>query len=318
MLKKNHILIKIEKYMKQYLIFSVFLFLILNSSAQQIPHYTQYVYNMQILNPAFVGAKADLSISLLSRQQWVGLEGAPKTQTFSINGRTAKGLGIGAIVVRDKIGFSETTNINLDASYTIITSIYSRLAFGLKGGFLIFNNNLSNAITPDNDIYNSTNGNFLNIGMGALFYSQKFYVGLSIPYLFETPQFYGLETDEKNNIASNANYFLSTGASFELNDNLNFRPSTILKYASNLPVSIDFNTSFQYKKIIETGISYRYENSISALFAVVFKEKFRVGYTYDYKVAEYGINLSSHELILNIDLNLNRSSRWLPYSSCYF
>ena len=154
-------------------------------------------HNMQIINPAYVGVKSDLSISLLSRQQWVGLEGAPSTSTFSINGRTSRGLGIGTTIVHDRIGLSETTNLNLDGSYTIITSRYSRLSFGLKAGVTFFNNNLFNGITPDNDIYNSISGRFPNVGFGTFFYNRKFFVGFSIPYLLETPQFYIKKIIEK-------------------------------------------------------------------------------------------------------------------------
>ena len=152
--------------MKHFIAYSIFIFLSLNSYAQQIPNYTQYAYNMQILNPASVGSRADLSISILSRQQWIGVEGAPTSQTFSINGRTENGLGIGATVVNDKIGFSETNNFNLDLSYTIQTAENRRLAFGLKGGITLFNNNLASAITPDNDKYASTSGSYPNIGFG--------------------------------------------------------------------------------------------------------------------------------------------------------
>ena len=135
------------------------------SHAQQAPHYTQYVDNMQILNPAFVGY---LSISLLSRKQWVGVEGAPETNTFSINGRVKDGFGFGATIINDQLGLFKSNNINVDVSYTIPTSQYGRVSFGLKGGITFFNNNNANGITPDNDVYPSTNGKFPSLGFGGL------------------------------------------------------------------------------------------------------------------------------------------------------
>jgi type IX secretion system PorP/SprF family membrane protein len=285
---------------------------------QQLPNYTQYLYNMQILNPAYVGSRAELSMSLLSRQQWVGIEGAPITRTFSINGRTKRGIGIGATIVNDKIGLSETTNINIDASYTIITSQYSRLSFGLKGGLTFFSNNLANGITPDNEVYASTSGNFPNVGFGAFFYNKNFYVGLSMPYLLETPQFYIEENATKTKIATNTNYFFSTGALFKLTENLMFKPSTMIRYTSDLPVSIDINSNFLYRDIIEAGVSYRYENSVSALFAIIINKKYRIGYAYDYKLSTLGGDLSSHEIIFHLDLNFERNSRWLLHNKCYF
>ena len=286
--------------------------------AQQTPHYTQYLYNMQVLNPAFIGARADLSISFLSRQQWVGIEGTPKTQTFSINGRTISGFGFGATVINDQIGLANSTNINLDASYTVPTSQYGRLSFGLKGGLTFFSNNLSNGITPDNDVYASNDGKFPNIGFGALYYNKKFFLGLSIPNLLKSTQFQTLESFNTNESVNNRNYFLATGAIYNLTKNFKLKPTTILKYSPTLPVSIDINTNVVYRDIIETGISYRYNKSITTLFAVIINKKYRIGYSYDYRLASYGSNLSSHEITLRFDFDLKRNKRWLFSNNCYF
>lgn len=286
--------------------------------AQQVPHYTQYLYNMQVLNPAYVGSKADLSMSLLTRQQWVGIEGAPETNTFSINGRTRNGLGIGATVINDKIGLSKSTNINIDASYTIQTSQYGRLAVGLKGGLTYFSNNLSEGHTPDNDLYASTRGRFPNVGFGGLYYTDRFLIGLSIPNILDSNQFKTSDTAYRNNSISNANYFLTTEAIFDLTEDIKYKPSAIVKYTPTLPVSFDINSNFMYRETIEAGVSYRLEKSVSALFAVIINKKVRIGYAYDYQLADYGDNLSSHEIILTVNLNLDRNMRWLYYDRCCF
>jgi type IX secretion system PorP/SprF family membrane protein len=318
---KNQIIFKIKSskmnWFKAFVAILIFAFSA-NTYSQQVPNYTQYLYNMQIINPAYVGSRAELSMSVLSREQWVGISGAPVTRTFSVNGRINMGLGFGATVVNDKIGLSESTNVNIDASYTIVTSEFGRLAVGLKSGMTFFSNNLANGITPDNDIYASTTGSFPNVGFGAFYYNRKFYVGLALPYLLETPQFYTQENIDNGKIAKNANYFFSTGALFTVKENLLFKPSTMVRYAPNLPISIDINANFLYKDIIEAGLSYRYENSVSALFAIVINEKYRIGYAYDYKLSTLGGNLSSHEIIFHLDLNLKRNSRWLLHNKCYF
>lgn len=305
---------------KQHLMYLLLiLFFTLNTvNAQQIPHYTQYLYNMQVINPAYVGFRSDLSISLLSRQQWVGVEGAPRTNTFSLNTRTVNGLGVGLTVVNDKLGLAESNNINIDASYTIITSKESRLAFGLKGGITFFDNNLAQGSTPDNDTYASFNGRYANIGFGALFYTEKYFVGLSVPHIFKTPIFKTFESSNVERELNYKNFFLSAGVLFKISEDILFKPATIIKHTENLPLSIDLNSNFLYKDIIETGISYRYKNSISGLFAIIINKKFRVGYTYDYKLDNFGTNLSSHEIILHLDLNFNRTQRWLLHNKCYF
>lgn len=315
---QNKIVLKTKSNKNYWYIICTLFCLSFNVYSQQIPNYTQYLYNMQILNPAYVGARAELSMSLLSRKQWVGIEGAPSTKTFSINGRTRNGLGFGVTAVNDRIGLSEITNVNLDISYTLITSQYSRLAFGLKGGVNLFSNNLAIGITPDNDIYASTTGNFPNVGFGAFFYNRKFYAGLSIPHILETPQFYIQDKLTEPKLAKNPNYFFSTGALFKLTENVIFKPSTMVRHTSNLPISIDFNANFLYRDILDVGLSYRNQNSVSALFALIINKKYRIGYAYDHKLTTFGADLSSHEIILHLDFNLKRSTRWLLHDNCYF
>ncbi|MFC4269663.1 PorP/SprF family type IX secretion system membrane protein [Polaribacter marinivivus] len=295
------------------------LFLVIsNVYTQQLPNYTQYLYNMQVINPAFAGYRADLSISALSRDQWVGVPGAPTTRTFSVNARTSRGLGLGATFVSDKLGLSETTNINFDASYTLITSRYSRLAFGLKGGYTFFSNNLADGLTPDNDVYASTTGKFLNIGFGALFYNQKFYVGVSLPYLLETPQFYIQDNYNRGSLATHQNVFLSAGYLYEISENFMFKPTTMIRYTTNAPISVDINANVLYKESIEAGLSYRFNNSVSALFTLILNKKYRIGYAYDYKINNAIGNFNSHEFILHVDFSILRNTRWLRHNKCYF
>lgn len=246
------------------------------------------------------------------------MEGAPNTRTFSLNGRTKRGVGIGTTIVNDKIGLSETTNINIDASYTIVTSQNSRLAFGLKGGLLFFNNNLFDGVTPDNEVYASTTGRFVNIGFGGLFYTTKFYLGLSVPQLLESPQFYIEDNFNQGSLATNPNIFLSSGVLFKLSENVLFRPSTMIRYTTNSPLSVDVNASFLYNELIETGISCRYKNSVSGLFTVILNKKYRIGYAYDHRFSVLGGNLSSHEIVFQMDLNFKRNTRWLLFNNCNF
>lgn len=288
------------------------------SNAQQIPHYTQYTYNMQVLNPAFVGVRSDLSISLLNRSQWVGVEGAPTTLTFAINGRTKNGLGIGATVINDKLGLAKSTNVNLDASYTLLISREDRLAVGLKAGMTFFNNNLTKGLTPDGEVYNSTSGRYPNFGIGTYYYNRTFFVGLSVPSILKTLKFRVTDTDKISGIADKFSYFITAGAVFNLTDDVKFKPSTIVKHTPNVPISIDFNTNFLYKELIEVGMSYRYHDSFSAMFALIIDKKYRIGYAYDRTLTNLGKS-NTHEIVLHVDFDLNRfGRRWLFEHECYF
>ncbi|MDG1398800.1 MAG: type IX secretion system membrane protein PorP/SprF, partial [Polaribacter sp.] len=119
-------------------------------------------------------------------------------------------------------------------------------------------------------------------------------------------------------LAVNPNVFLSTGFLLKLTEDVLFRPSTMVRYTASLPLSIDVNTNFLYKDIIETGISYRYKNSISGLFTLILNKKYRIGYAYDHRFSILGGNLSSHEIIFQMDLNFKRNTRWLLSNHCYF
>lgn len=299
-------------------LFILIMFFSMHIYAQQIPHYTQYLYNMEVLNPAAVGARSDFNISFLTRNQWVGIKGAPNTQTFSISGRTNNGIALGTSIIYDKIGLAENTNINLDASYTIITSIHGRLALGLKGGISFFNNSLSQGITPDNDIYASTTGNYPNVGIGALYYNKKYFIGFSIPYLLKIGQFNINANPEPTEITDDLNYFITGGIKSHITDEIQFKPSVMIKHDAYLAISVDINANFLYNEYLEAGLSYRYNDAISALLAFTINEKLRIGYSYDNQISSTGINLSTHEILLLMDLNLKRKGRWLKDSSCYF
>lgn len=287
--------------------------------AQQTPHYTQYMYNMNIINPAYAGARADISIGLLARQQWVGIEGTPQTQTFSINARTFDSVGMGLSVVQDKLGLLEDTNVNLDMSYTMVTSQHSRLAFGIKGGFSNYSNFLSAGLTPDNDSYANLTGTYPNAGVGLFFYTKNYYVGFSIPQLFNTPKF-RLDPNSYSSVLNDyQSYFGTFGYVFQVNEKVKFKPSTLIKVTGGLPLSVDLNANILYNNQIEFGASYRYHDSVSAMAAIVVNKKFRIGYSYDYTLTNLGgFNQGSHELMLLIDFDFAKRGRWLNDSSCYF
>ncbi len=298
---------------------SLLILLSIEVSAQQTPHYTQYMYNMNVINPAYAGARADISIGLLARQQWVGVEGTPETETFSINARTFDSVGMGLSVVQDKLGLLEDTNINLDLSYTMVTSHYSRLAFGIKGGFSNFNNNLSAGLTPDNDNYADLEGRYPNAGVGLFFYTKNYYIGLSVPQLFNTPKF-RLDPNSYSSVLNDyQSYFGTFGYVFQFNEKVKFKPSTLIKITRSLPISVDLNANIFYNDQIEFGVSYRYHDSVSAMAALVLNKKFRIGYSYDHTLTNLGgFNQGSHELMLLVDFNFKKRGRWLNDSSCYF
>lgn len=313
------ILIELRSKLKV-ILFSLMLLQVVFVKAQQAPQYAQYIYNMQVLNPAFVGAKSDFNAALLTRRQWINVEGAPETNTFSVNTRLNSGFGIGATVVNDKIGLVDNTDLNLDISYTVPTSEYGRLSFGVKSGIAFFNNDLASGITVDDEVYASTTGQYGNLGFGMLYTTTNYFIGLSMQNLFKSPVFRLQEDIQTVRGLEQGNYFLTGGVSIDLSrfSDIVFIPSTMIKFTPTLPISIDLNANFIYNKIIEAGVSYRHQNSVSGMVALVINEKFRIGYAYENYLTKVGQNLNSHELILRVDLNFNRNKRWLFINCCNF
>jgi len=302
------------------MLFGLMLLQLTPVTAQQVPHYAQYMYNTQVLNPAFVGLRSDLNATLLSRGQWINVDGAPQTTTFSLNTRLNSGFGLGAIVISDQIGLLDNTNVNLNVSYTIPTSQSGRLALGIKGGLGFYNNDLASGITVDNEVYTSTSGQFFDLGFGMLYSTNKYYVGLSAMNIFESPMFFVDDDDSTIKGLERANYFLTGGTVFELSKfgDVKFLPSTMIKYTPTLPLSIDLNANFRFNNIFEVGVSYRHQNSVSAMASVILYNRIRIGYAYENYFTTAVQNLNSHEIILRIDLKLNRKNKWLFLDCCSY
>ncbi len=288
----------------------IIVLLSINSYAQQDPQYTQYMYNMNVLNPAYAGSKGTLSIGILGRTQWVGIDGAPKTFTLSTHAPFGEKVGLGLSAIVDKIGPIKEQNVFADFSYTINTSEQGKLAFGLKAGFTFHNLDELTLTTIDpNDpsILNFDNRTFPNFGAGAFYYTDKFYVGLSLPNVLETKHF------ERGNGLTKASekvhYFLTSGYVFDVSESLKFKPSIMAKGAPGAPLSIDLSANFLLSERFELGASYRLDDSISGLIGFAITRDFRLGYAYDYTTTNLGdFNSGSHEVFLLWDIDLSRDN----------
>ena len=271
---------------------------------QQDPHYTQYMYNMSVINPAYAGSKGVTAISLLGRTQWVGVKGAPDSGTFSINSPVGQKSGLGLSVIHDQIGPAKETNLFVDYFYTLFMGKDARLAFGLKGGFsfldVAFLNDFEDATDELNQAVNQA---FPNLGVGAFFYTNKFYLGVSAPNFLNSEHL-----EEENGITTTASEemhgFLTAGYVFDLSPNTLLKPSTMVKAAPGSPVSIDLSANVLFNQKVEVGLSYRLEDSVSAMVGFNVNPDFRIGYAYDYTTSDFGDhNTGSHEIILLYQFN---------------
>lgn len=287
--------------------------------AQQDPHYTQYMYNMSVMNPAYAGSKESISGGLLYRKQWVDIEDAPTTGTFFINSPIGKNVGLGLSIISDKIGPVEENNFYGDFSYTLNLGGEHRLAFGVKAGMTMhkidFNSIYSTLPDVGDDVFGQGNPSttFFNFGSGLFYYTDNYYVAFSIPNMLKTNY---LDFDGIHYGSEELHYFLTGGYVFDLNPNLKFKPSAMLKSSLNTQTSLDVSTNFMLYDKLELGATYRLEDSFGAMVNFAITPNLRIGYAYDHIVSDLNIvTPASHEVMLLFDLD---SPKKVSQSPRYF
>jgi type IX secretion system PorP/SprF family membrane protein len=293
------------------------------ASAQQDPHYTQYMYNMNVINPAYAGSKENLAFGLLYRKQWVDIEDSPTTFTASGHSPVGKNVGLGLSFIHDEIGPVKENNIYGDFSYTLNLGGEHRLALGLKAGVTLHDVGLytdigqNNVPNPDDPAFSeNVNNTYFNVGAGFFYYTQKYYLAFSVPNMLKSKHL-DIHTsgDERYFGSEVQHYFLTGGYVFQLTDNIKFKPSFMLKSAFNVSPSIDGSANFLFYEKFEIGATYRIDDSFGAMVNYAITPNLRVGYAYDHIISDLNVTTpASHEVILLFDLNfpkkVSRSPRY--------
>ena len=299
--------------MKKILFLISFFFYFIDTSAQQDPEYTHYMYNMSVVNPAYAtGTAAMLNTGALYRTQWVGAVGSPKTFTFFGHTALSNKIEVGMSLISDDIGdgAKKENNFYADFAYILELGGNNKLSFGMKAGFTSLQTNFngfrfeSGDITTDLAFSQNVNTTIPNIGAGAYYFTDKYYVGLSVPNLINSKHI-----EEKEGISSygseEIHAFLTAGYVFQINDSFKLKPAFMSKFVVGSPISLDVSANVLYNNKFELGIAYRLEDSFSALMNINVTPNFRVGYAYDYTTSNLGqFNSGTHEIILLFDLDL--------------
>mgnify|MGYP000362226519 CR=1 FL=1 len=274
-------------------------------NAQQDPQFTQYTYNTMSVNSAYAGTRGHLTVLGLHRSQWVGLEGAPRTQTLSIDSPIGKSrrVGLGLSVVNDEIGPSEEVFMDLNFSYTIPLTESSKVSFGLKGGFRLFSLDFSKGRirNPDQAFGQVVNNRFLpTAGAGIYFHSKKKYLGVSIPNFFKSDHY----NDLKDSLAEERlHIFIIGGWVFDLSENIKFKPAFLVKHVEGAPLSVDLSANFMFLERFRAGVSYRWDDSFSGLVGFQVSKNLLIGYSYDYTTTELQqFTSGSHEITVRFEV----------------
>lgn len=297
--------------MKKIILFISFLFYITSVSAQQDPEYTHYMYNMSVVNPAYAtGTPAMLNLGGLYRTQWVGAYGAPKTFTFFGHTAVSDKIEVGLSLVSDDIGdgAKKENNFYADFAYVLNLGGKNKLSLGLKAGFTSLQTNFNGFkfTDPETDLAFAQNINVTrpNIGIGAYYFRNNFYAGLSAPNLLSSKHIE--EKSGINTYGSEAIHaFLTAGYVFQINDMVKLKPAFMSKFVKGAPMTFDLTANVLYNNKFELGAAYRLGDAVSALANINVTPSLRVGYAYDYTLSNLGqFNSGTHEIMLLFDLDL--------------
>lgn len=276
--------------------------------AQQDPQYTQYMYNMSVINPAYATEGNDINIGALYRTQWVGSVGAPNTGTLFVHLPLQEKIQVGLSIINDQIGdVVNETNVYADFAYILKLGNSTKLSLGVKAGASFFNTNFNDFIysdaLPDPAFANNLSKTFPNVGAGAYLFGDNYYVGFSAPNLLSSKHL------ERNSgiVATGAeeiHFFLTGGYVFDLNENLKLKPAFMTKAVSGAPLAVDITANVLFNNVFEVGAGYRLDDAVMGLANFKISPTLRIGYAYDYTLSNLGrFNSGSHEIMILFDID---------------
>ena len=276
------------------------------TKAQQRPMYSQYMFNMLNINPAYAGSRGVLSGTALFRDQWVGIPGAPQTASFSLDmPLKEKKIGLGMQLYDDRLGIERTTGLNVSYAFRIQLTESGTLSLGLQAGLLNYRANYSEVRTfqPNDPSFNQNISGILPAAAAGIYYnSDKFYFGFSTPALLQTKLSNDNTADVSSATGRDLHLYLTTGFVVQLGQDLALKPSLLVKAVSGAPVEYDFNSNLWIQNTIAFGFSYRTGDSYVGMVELQMNKKLRFGYAYDKTFSNLGsYNTGTHELMLRME-----------------
>ncbi len=275
------------------------------TEAQQDPAFTQYFFNPLIVNSGYAGNRQALDVTLLVREQWVGINGRPQTQTLTLHSPLAKNsLAVGGSIIRDKAGATNSTSIFGDFAYRFKVSKKSKLAFGIKGGVNLLSVRLNELehINPEDMTFanNLTNRPLLNFGASAFWWSKFHFLGISAPKIFQNQFDKSLESMSGSEVT---HLYVMGGYVFKVNPFLKFKPTFMTRFVENSPISVDLSANLLFDEKLWLGGMYRLGDSAGLLASYQLTDQMRFGYSFDYTLTDIQsvTTFNTHEFMLNYE-----------------
>lgn len=295
------------------------MFSLLHSSqlmAQTEPMYSQYMFNMININPAYAGSRSVPSLTTLFRKQWVGIPGAPQTTSLSLDMPLNEDkAGLGFQLLDDRLGVEKTTGAQVNYAYRVHVSEKGVLAMGLRAGLLNYSANYSQVSTiAENDpaFYQNVSGLLPTAGAGVYYMTDRFYAGLSVPSLLQTRLNEQQQTDVSSKV-SGLHFFATMGYVLSLSEDIKLKPSVLVKSVSGAPIQLDVNSNIWLQDKISFGLSYRTGDAVVGMVEWQMNDQLRFGYGYDHTVSKLNpYNQGTHEIMLRYEFGSARTSYVSP------
>ena len=279
--------------------------------SQQLPQFTQYMFNTISINPAYAGSRETLSVVGLHRSQWVGFDGGPQTQTLSVHTPMRnENMGLGISFINDKLGYENFSYLYADYSYTIKTSESTKLAFGMKAGmthYFLDQDLLTDPTVIGDQFFNDVSNRWSpNVGAGIYMHAPRWYVGLSAPRILNT-DYNKSRNGEIDYVAfERVSYYITGGYVFDLSENTKLKPSVLLKATNGAPLSFDVSANFLFYEKFWAGAAYRANEHAAAIGAIAdfqISKQMRIGYAYEYPISDIAPYTSgTHEVLLMFEV----------------
>ncbi len=304
--------------MKHFLIIFVATIFTHTLLGQQEAAFTHYMHNTQAVNPGYVGTREALTVTALYRRQWVGFEGAPETQTVTIHTPLKnENLGVGFSLINDKIGPLQTQTVTADIAYKLRFGNGRYLSLGIKGGVDFRRNTVNRLFANDEGdaslAVDPRTSTFGNVGTGAYYYSDKFYVGASVTGLLRS----NLGKLESGLAKQEIHGYFITGTYFDISESIEFKPTALVRVVPNAPIQVEMTATFILNEKFTAGGFYRGGDGAGLLAGVYVQPNMYLGYSYDYSISNITgeSNQGTHEVIVTYDFvlkhnNIIRSPRY--------
>ena len=287
----------------------VILFLIVTgvqTYGQKLPMYSQYMFNMMNINPAYAGVRNTGTVTVLYRNQWNTFPGAPVTGSVSYDERLKNNSnhGIGVQAYFDRIGIENRTGVQGNYSFKAELK-NSTLHVGINAGALSYSADFGRT-NPfdlgDPSLTSVRRGILPTVGAGLLYEREKWYVGFSIPTFFKT-RIWNIGESRIEKAGKETHYFLTTGYMHRIDDDIVLKPSVLVKLVAGAPLQYDLNMNVWFGEKFALGASYRTGDAILGMAELQLNSRLRFGYAYDHIISEIGnYSRNNHEFMLRFDI----------------